>query len=37
MESKPISLMPDGLLDDLKPQQVRDLMAYLRCTQPLID
>jgi putative heme-binding domain-containing protein len=28
------SLMPDGLLDDLSPQQIRDLFAYLRISQP---
>ena len=30
-----ISLMPEGLLDPMTPQQVRDLFAYLRSTQPL--
>ena len=30
------SLMPEGLMDSLKEQQIRDLFAYLRCTQPLI-
>ena len=29
--------MPEGLLNDLSDQQVRDLFAYLRSTQPLID
>ena len=29
--------MPEGLLKDLSEQQVRDLFAYLRSTQPLID
>ena len=29
------SLMPEGLLKDLNEQQVRDLFAYLRTTQPL--
>ena len=29
------SLMPEGLLDQMTPQQVRDLFAYLRSTQPL--
>lgn len=29
------SLMPEGLLKDLSEQQVRDLFAYLRATQPL--
>ncbi len=31
------SLMPEGLLNELTAQQVRDLFAYLRSTQPLID
>jgi hypothetical protein len=31
------SLMPEGLLKELKEQQVRDLFAYLRSTQPLSD
>jgi putative heme-binding domain-containing protein len=31
------SLMPEGLLDALSDQQVRDLFAYLRSTQPLND
>jgi putative heme-binding domain-containing protein len=31
-----LSLMPEGLLDGWKPQQVRDLFAYLRSTQPLV-
>lgn len=31
------SLMPEGLLKDLSDQQVRDLFAYLRSTQPLND
>jgi putative heme-binding domain-containing protein len=31
------SLMPEGLLKGLSEQQVRDLFAYLRSTQPLID
>ena len=36
-ELKPagLSLMPEGLLDPLTEQQVRDLFAYLRSTQPL--
>ena len=33
----PNSLMPEGLLDNLTEQQVRDLFAYLRSTQPLVD
>jgi putative membrane-bound dehydrogenase-like protein len=28
------SLMPDGLLNDLEPNQIRDLFAYLRISQP---
>jgi putative heme-binding domain-containing protein len=31
------SIMPEGLLRDLKDQQVRDLFAYLRSSQPLAD
>jgi putative membrane-bound dehydrogenase-like protein len=31
------SLMPEGLLTNLSDQQVRDLFAYLRSTQPLND
>jgi putative heme-binding domain-containing protein len=31
------SLMPEGLLDSMSEQQVRDLFAYLRSTQPLND
>jgi len=31
-----ISLMPEGLLDALTEQQIRDLFAYLRSTQPLV-
>ena len=31
------SIMPEGLLNELRDQQVRDLFAYLRSTQPLID
>ncbi|MFM9116021.1 MAG: PVC-type heme-binding CxxCH protein [Planctomycetota bacterium] len=30
-----VSLMPEGLLKELSEQQVRDLFAYLRATQPL--
>lgn len=29
------SLMPEGLLDDLTDQQLRDLFAYLRSSQPM--
>jgi putative heme-binding domain-containing protein len=37
-EMKPagLSLMPEGLLDSFNEQQVRDLFAYLRSTQPLV-
>jgi putative heme-binding domain-containing protein len=31
------SLMPEGVLRELNDQQVRDLFAYLRSTQPLND
>jgi putative membrane-bound dehydrogenase-like protein len=37
LEASKTSLMPEGLLKDLTDQQVRDLFAYLRMTQPLID
>jgi putative heme-binding domain-containing protein len=30
MEESPVSLMPEDLLRNLKPQQVRDLFAYLQ-------
>lgn len=33
----PRSLMPEGLLKDLNDQQLRDLFAYLRSTQPVPD
>jgi putative heme-binding domain-containing protein len=33
----PQSIMPEGLLDGMSDQQVRDLFAYLRSTQPLND
>jgi len=36
-EARKTSLMPEGLLKPYTDQQVRDLLAYLRCTQPLID
>jgi putative membrane-bound dehydrogenase-like protein len=35
MISAGLSLMPEGLLDGLSEQEVRDLFAYLRSTQPL--
>jgi putative heme-binding domain-containing protein len=31
-----LSLMPEGLLDPLSEQQLRDLFAYLRSSQPLV-
>jgi putative heme-binding domain-containing protein len=31
------SLMPDGQLKEMNDQQIRDLFAYLRSTQPLAD
>jgi putative heme-binding domain-containing protein len=37
LRPSPTSLMPQGLLNDLTEQQVRDLFAYLRSSQPLID
>jgi putative heme-binding domain-containing protein len=37
MRPGPASIMPEGLLKGLTDQQVRDLFAYLRSTQPLID
>lgn len=37
MHQTSTSLMPEGLLQGLTDQQVRDLFAYLRSTQPLID
>jgi putative heme-binding domain-containing protein len=35
--ASPRSLMPEGLLKGLGDQEIRDLFAYLRSTQPLID
>jgi putative heme-binding domain-containing protein len=37
-EMKPtgFSLMPEGLMQGLEDQQIRDLFAYLRSTQPLV-
>jgi len=37
MEPSQTSIMPEGLLDGLDDQQLRDLFAYLRIGQPLID
>jgi putative heme-binding domain-containing protein len=36
MKSTGVSLMPQGLLDSLDDQKVRDLFAYLRSSQPLV-
>lgn len=36
MQSAGISLMPEALMDALDEQQIRDLFAYLRSTQPLV-
>jgi putative heme-binding domain-containing protein len=36
MKSTGVSLMPVGLLGSLTPQQIRDLFAYLRSTEPLV-
>lgn len=36
MEVVGTSLMPEGLLDTFQSQDVRDLFAYLRSTQPLV-
>jgi putative membrane-bound dehydrogenase-like protein len=33
--AQPKSLMPEGLLNNLKDQEVRDLFAYLRSSQPI--
>lgn len=35
LRAVPVSLMPTGLLKPFDDQQVRDLLAYLRSTQPL--
>ncbi len=35
MHAIPRSMMPEGILEELAEQQVRDLFAYLRSTQPL--
>ena len=34
MKASPSSLMPEGLLKDLKPTEIVDLFAFLRSTQP---
>jgi putative heme-binding domain-containing protein len=35
MRANKLSLMPEGQLKDLSDQQIRDLFAYLRASQPL--
>ena len=37
MKPSKASIMPEGLLREMNSQQLRDLFAYLRTTQPLID
>jgi hypothetical protein len=37
LEPQVLSLMPEGLLEKLDDKQLRDLMAYLRSSQPLND
>jgi putative heme-binding domain-containing protein len=37
LEPQVLSLMPEGLLEKLDDKQIRDLMAYLRSSQPLND
>jgi putative heme-binding domain-containing protein len=37
MESSKQSIMPEGLLKSYSEQELRDLFAYLRMSQPLID
>jgi putative heme-binding domain-containing protein len=32
-----VSIMPQGLIEDFSDEQVRDLFAYLRSSQPVID
>ena len=36
MKSTGVSLMPEGLLESLDEQKVRNLFAYLRSSQPLV-
>jgi putative membrane-bound dehydrogenase-like protein len=37
MKALPVSVMPVGLLQKMSDQQLRDLFAYLRATQPLAE
>jgi hypothetical protein len=32
-----LSIMPERILDPLKPNEISDLLAYLRSTQPIMD
>jgi putative membrane-bound dehydrogenase-like protein len=34
MHESPVSLMPENLLKELKPQELRDLFSYLQCEKP---
>jgi putative heme-binding domain-containing protein len=34
MRESPVSLMPENLLKELKPQELRDLFSYLQCDKP---
>jgi putative heme-binding domain-containing protein len=34
MQESPVSLMPEGLLKELKPQELRDLFRYLQSDKP---
>src|SRR5262249_13514965 len=34
MQESPVSLMPENLLKDLKPQELRDLFSYLQSDKP---
>lgn len=36
LRTSPVSMMPEGLLDAFNDQQLRDLFAYLRSSQPLV-
>jgi len=35
MDESAISLMPEGLLHGLRPQELRDLFAYLQSEKPV--
>jgi putative heme-binding domain-containing protein len=34
-KESPVSMMPEGLFDQLSPEEVRDLVAYLALPAPL--